>query len=139
MSRMSTETGSSICWSSTSRRTTSRCSSVGGTGSSRRRYVSARAIAPASLHTGDFNGDGVVDLVTANVVSNDVSVLLGHGDASFQRARVYRAGIVPGYAEVGDLNGDRRPDVAVANLGSANVSVLLGLGDGRFRRAVSYA
>jgi len=40
---------------------------------------------------GDFNGDGKLDLVTANYSSSydvgDVSVLLGNGDGKFQPAR----------------------------------------------------
>ena len=32
---------------------------------------------PISVTTGDFNGDGVTDLATANIYSDDVSVLLG--------------------------------------------------------------
>jgi hypothetical protein len=33
---------------------------------------------PAFTAAGDFNGDGLVDLVTANAGSNDVSVLLAN-------------------------------------------------------------
>ena len=32
---------------------------------------------PHSIVTGDFNGDNVLDLVTANNVSNNVSILIG--------------------------------------------------------------
>ena len=32
---------------------------------------------PFSVITGDFNGDGLTDLATANITSDDVSVLLG--------------------------------------------------------------
>ena len=38
---------------------------------------------PLSVTTGDFNGDGVTDLATANNFSADVSVLLGLGDGTF--------------------------------------------------------
>src|SRR6266446_7633491 len=38
---------------------------------------------PDSVAVGDFNGDGRLDLATANFDSNDVSVLLGNGDGSF--------------------------------------------------------
>ena len=33
---------------------------------------------------GDFTGDGRTDLAVANDGSNDVSVLLGNGDGTFQ-------------------------------------------------------
>src|SRR5439155_12001723 len=39
---------------------------------------------PISVAVGDFNGDGIKDLAVANGGSNDVSVLLGTGDGTFQ-------------------------------------------------------
>jgi len=36
-----------------------------------------------SLAVGDFNGDGKLDLVTADSYANNVSVLLGNGDGTF--------------------------------------------------------
>src|SRR5438552_13107165 len=41
---------------------------------------------PWSVAVGDFNRDGNLDLVTANSVSNTVSVLLGTGTGSFGAA-----------------------------------------------------
>src|SRR4051794_40295186 len=41
---------------------------------------------PRSVAVGDFNGDGKRDLVTANSGSNNVSVLLGNGNGTFQTA-----------------------------------------------------
>ena len=38
---------------------------------------------PVAVATGDFNGDGSVDLVTANDRTDDGSVLLGNGMGSF--------------------------------------------------------
>jgi len=43
----------------------------------------------------DFNGDGNADLVVANQNSDDVSVLLGNGDGTFQAALQYSAGSLP--------------------------------------------
>src|SRR5262249_20769798 len=85
---------------------------------------------PISIAVGDFNGDGVQDLAVANNGSNDVSVLLGNGDATFQGARNFAAGRLPSSVAVGHFNGDGRQDLVVANSGSNDVSVLLGNGDG---------
>src|SRR5712692_8185121 len=50
---------------------------------------------PWSGAVGDFNGDGVQDLAVANSNSNNVSVLLGNGDGSFQGRRTSGPGTVP--------------------------------------------
>ena len=42
---------------------------------------------------GDFNGDGRTDLAVANYGSNDVSVLLGNGDGTFQDPGDLRGGV----------------------------------------------
>ena len=39
---------------------------------------------PDSVAVGDFNGDGKADLAVANAASDNVSVLLGKGDGTFQ-------------------------------------------------------
>ena len=72
----------------------------------------------------DFNGDGKLDLVTANCGSS-VSVLLGDGTGSFKPPVSVAVGACAVGVAVGDFNGDGRPDVATANAGSNNVSVLL--------------
>jgi hypothetical protein len=41
---------------------------------------------------GDFNGDGHLDLAVANQGSNNVSLLLGNGDGTFQAAQNFPAG-----------------------------------------------
>jgi hypothetical protein len=76
---------------------------------------------------GDFTGDGRTDLAVANRGSNDVSVLLGNGDGTFQNQVRYAAGTEPYGLVAGDFTGDGRTDLAVANDGSNDVSVLLSL------------
>jgi len=85
------------------------------------------------------NGDGIWDLAVANSSSNDVSVLLGNGDGTFQPARQFAAGHAPTSLAVADLNGDAVPDLAVAKVNSNDVSVLLGNGDGTFQPARNFA
>src|SRR5215472_129092 len=84
---------------------------------------------PYSVAVGDFNGDGKPDFAVANSGSNNVSVLLGNGDGSFQAAQNFGAGSGPVSVAVGDFNCDGVEDLAVANGNSNNVSVLLGNGD----------
>jgi serine/threonine protein kinase len=106
----------------------------------------AVALAPFCMALGDFNGDGILDLVISNSGSSDVSVLLGNGDGTFRAAVNYPTGPMPGGVLVGDFNGDGIPDLATANLGKSgsgsepgSVSILLGKGDGTFQAAVDYA
>ena len=64
----------------------------------------------------DF-GNGHLDLATANENSDDVSVLLGNGDGTFQPQLRFAAGSFPGALVAADFNGDDRPDLAVADRG----------------------
>ena len=93
-----------------------------------------------SIATGDFNGDGKLDLVTANQVSNTVSVFIGNGTGGCARLRrTPPAARIPTSVAVGDFNGDGKLDIVVANYDSNTVSVLLGNGSGGFATAVTYA
>ena len=77
-------------------------------------------INPFSSVSGDFNRDGALDVVTANEGSNDVSILLGNGDGTFQAPRKFAAGAGPIAVTAGDFNGDGRLDLAVADRGDPN-------------------
>ncbi|HKC66909.1 MAG TPA: T9SS type A sorting domain-containing protein [Bacteroidia bacterium] len=87
----------------------------------------------------DFNGDGYIDLVTDNLNSNYVSILLGTGTGSFSTATNYTVGNNPAELVVEDFNADGKLDLAVANQHSNNLSVLLGTGTGSFSATTNYA
>ena len=87
---------------------------------------------PATAALSDLNGDGALDLVTANRNDDTVSVLLGGGDGTFAEHVVFDTGHLPWYVAIGDLNGDGRPDIVTANRDSHDLSVLLGEGNGTF-------
>jgi hypothetical protein len=90
-------------------------------------------LTPGFALTGDFRGDGHLDLVTSDFATNDVSVLLGLGDGTFQNPRHFATGAGPFGMTAGDFNGDGKLDLAVANTSGNDVSVLLGNGDGTFQ------
>ncbi len=87
------------------------------------------AVTPTYHVAGDFNGDGHLDIVTPNTWTNDVSILLGLGDGSFQAARNFPVGLGPFGIVAVDFNSDGRLDVATTNQYSSDVSVLLATGD----------
>ncbi len=93
---------------------------------------------PSSVAVGDFNDDGVQDLVVANSGSANVSVLLGMGNGEFASGSEFPAGVFPRSIAVVDLDGDHVPDLAVASSTSNAVAILLGLGDGRFTQQTLY-
>src|SRR6266513_6477830 len=94
---------------------------------------------PRSVALGDFNGDGKQDLATANLFSDNVSILLGNGNGGFSAATNLGTGISPFSVAVGDFNGDGKQDLAVTNGGPHNVSILLGDGMGGFSAPTNIA
>ena len=93
---------------------------------------------PLSVAVGDFDGNGALDLVTANS-NGTVSVLLGNGGGSFRPRVDLTVGGSPHSIAVGDFNGDGRLDVAATQQLTDTVSVLLGHGDGTFARPLVFA
>jgi len=92
---------------------------------------------PESVATGDFNGDGVTDLATANEFGNSISILLGDGTGGYAAPVNYAAGN-PHRLAVADINGDGQLDLVTAAAGIASqVQVLFGLGGGTFAPAVT--
>jgi hypothetical protein len=94
---------------------------------------------PEAVVTADLNGDGRLDLVTANAGSNNISVQIGNSGGTFQPAQPYAAGAGPASVAVGDVNGDGNLDVVTANEADNTVSVLLGNGNGTLQPAKNYA
>ena len=96
-----------------------------------------------SLRTGDFNGDGKLDLVMANENTNvgngSIGVLLGVGHGAFAAQTTYTVGDRPQTVALGDLNGDGRLDLIVATYYGQTLDVLMNQGSGTFGPRVSYS
>jgi len=93
------------------------------------------AIAAGVLRTGKNQPlNPATDLVIANSVSNNVSVLLGSGDGTFTEApgSPLAVGKNPRSIVLADFDGDGILDFAVTNFLDNSVSVFRGNGDGTF-------
>ncbi|MCA9010039.1 MAG: VCBS repeat-containing protein [Planctomycetaceae bacterium] len=71
---------------------------------------------PGAVSVGDFNGDGKPDIATANLYSNDTSVLLnvttpGSDTITFLSPVTFSTGNSPFDLEVADMNGDGKQDI----------------------------
>ncbi len=101
--------------------------------------TSATGAGPVAVAYGDFDDDDRIDLAVAESGAGTVSVLLGHGDGTFDARVPYAVGAAPSDVVATDLNGDGILDLVTANSGDGTVSVLLGVGDGTFSPQVAYA
>ncbi|GJM21976.1 MAG: hypothetical protein DHS20C15_18910 [Planctomycetota bacterium] len=95
--------------------------------------------APSAVANADLNQDGVLDILSANADSDDVSVLLGLGNGVFGAATHFAAGGGPIALSVADLDLDGALDVVVLNARSTDVSVLRGAGDGALLAAQTFS
>jgi hypothetical protein len=99
----------------------------------------AAGTTPSGFAVGDYNGDGNIDIATANTGSNNASVILGNGNGTFQPAVSYGAGTGPVALVTTDYNGDGKSDLVVVNGTGNSVTLLKGKGDGTFFEGIPVA
>ncbi|HEY2955947.1 MAG TPA: VCBS repeat-containing protein [Candidatus Eisenbacteria bacterium] len=100
------------------------------------------------IQSGDFNEDGILDLVSANYNAGNVTVFLGLGSAgvgngTFAPGVNYPTGQNPRSIATGDFNEDGITDLAVPLMDPGQVAILLGggsggVGNGTFSAPVTY-
>jgi streptogramin lyase len=95
---------------------------------------------PHSVAVGDLNHDGWSDIVVANYGTDNVGVLLGYGDGTFDLNNTYPtgSGSAPYSVAVADFNNDTHLDIVVTNSETDNIAIRLGYGNGTFASRMTY-
>jgi hypothetical protein len=93
---------------------------------------------PTTVTPFDINQDGITDLVTTNMSSNTLSILIGNGDGTFRDQVQLHVCQEPRSLVTGAFNQDPYPDVVLACSGSDQIAVLFGRRDGKFEEGPQY-
>ena len=101
--------------------------------------LNAVGAGPTAIASGDFNGDGRVDLAVADFSAGSMSILLGTGDGNFQPTVNYTVGRNATGIVAGDFDHDGHLDLAIAYQDSnGRATIFLGRGDGTFTQSLVY-
>jgi hypothetical protein len=90
---------------------------------------------PQAVVLADFDGDGNLDVATADLFGNTVSVRLGVGDGTFGALKQTSVIGGPYGMAAGKLNADDHLDLAVTLYDDSALATLIGKGDGTFMYA----
>jgi hypothetical protein len=96
------------------------------------------SVNPSSIRAGDFNKDGITDLILTAAAPNfgfALVVFIGNPDGTFKPGVVIPTDFGPGPVAVADFNGDGNLDLVVPHCcGDSDITYLLGNGDGTFQQ-----
>jgi hypothetical protein len=93
---------------------------------------------PTTITAIDINQDGVTDLLTTNVSSSTLSILIGNGDGTFHEQVQVHVCQEPRSLATGFFNADPYPDIVLACAGGDEIAVLFGRPDGKFTEGPQY-
>lgn len=98
-------------------------------------FVTVSANNPLSVSSGDYNGDGILDLATIDYSAIGVlSVRLGTGSGTFGNSVTTSTGGFPLFITSLDTNNDGVLDLVTTSGSNSTVAVLLGNGNGTFQQ-----
>jgi autotransporter-associated beta strand protein len=94
-----------------------------------------------SIALADINGDGRMDLISANSQYDIVTVMLGNGDGTFKFSSNlnFANPQETDFVTLADVNGDGRPDLIACQRFTGVLSILFGNGDGTFKAPQNFA
>ena len=93
----------------------------------------------SALAVGDWDGDGYLDLASANFSANQVSLLFNDGTGVFAADMSVTGQTGTSALAAGDWDGDGDPDLASANTGVTQVRILVNNGAGVFALGATVA
>lgn len=88
---------------------------------------------PTCIVTADFNADRLLDLISCNMGSKDLSVLIGNGDGTFNDQIRTTVNAKPWLLATAEFTGDSYPDLAIIDSINALLMVMIGRGNGTFQ------
>jgi hypothetical protein len=86
------------------------------------------------LTVADLDGDGIDDVATACMTSQDVWIVYGRATRGYRSRRSVPVGARTSGVVAADLDGDGRPELAVSLEGEGAVSIHKARDDRRYRR-----
>ncbi|MDX2189002.1 MAG: LamG-like jellyroll fold domain-containing protein, partial [Bacteroidota bacterium] len=98
----------------------------------------AGGVIPIGIIGADFNGDGKIDLITANAGGTGLSLLTGTGTGSFG-VKVDLTSSAGSQVDVADINGDGKLDIVLGGNGSNLITIFTNTGTGGFGASYTYS
>jgi len=94
---------------------------------------------PGCVVAADVNGDGNLDLISANYADNTLTVLTNNGNGVFGFNATLNVGNGPRCVVAADVKGDGKIDLVCANAGANTLTVLTNNGSGVFGSNATYS
>lgn len=94
--------------------------------------------AAAAIGIGDFDGDGLADIV-CGLLTHELVVVRNVGAGQFALLDTHPTAPYPGALAIGDFDGDGLPDVALASPSENVVQAFINAGGGSFAAPVNHA